>query len=80
MLNKVIVDETLRATLPDLGEQWVLHDEAGHVVGHYLPADAYHDLIIDWSRLYINDEELEAARRQTGGRTLAEIWASLGQA
>jgi hypothetical protein len=74
----IIVDRVLRSKLDGLGEQVELCDESGKTLGHFLPTAAYRQLVYAWARSLMTDEEIEQARRETGGRTLAEIRTSLG--
>ena len=75
-MNKVVVDEAVRARLASVDEV-ELCDQCGRTVGHFLSEDLYRRLLYDWANAQITDEELERRRRQPGGRTLAEIWARL---
>jgi hypothetical protein len=60
-------------------------DPDGNVLGLYQPlyadaeAKSHHKRqVYDWLNAQVTDEELERARQETGGRTLAEIWRGLG--
>lgn len=81
-MEKVILDADLRAKLRG-GQTWVeVHDEAGNVVGHYLPRDEYLRLVYAVEKAAVSDEELAEARRdirENGGVTTAEILARLDQ-
>jgi hypothetical protein len=77
-MNKVILDDMLRAKLNGLDQHLELCDENGHTVGHYLPAEDYKDLLVDWSKARVSDEELDRRMQEPGGCTLAEIWERLG--
>jgi hypothetical protein len=79
-MSKVILDDVLRAKLNGLNEQVEICDETGRTVGHFVPADFFKELLYTWANAQVTDEELEQARRQTGGRPLAEIWKRLGNA
>jgi hypothetical protein len=37
-MNRIVLDETLRAKLEDLHQRSAICDETGRVVGHYVPA------------------------------------------
>jgi hypothetical protein len=80
-MSKVILDEVLRAKLNGLHEQVELCDESGQTVGHFLPADAYKKLF--YAALAAecphSAKELERRHQAEGGRSLAEIWKSLGR-
>lgn len=77
-MDKIVVNDLLRTQLSDL-EPIEFCDENGKTLGHFLPENLYKDLVIGWSKSNISDEELERRRREPEGRTLAEIWKSLGQ-
>jgi hypothetical protein len=81
-MSKVKIDQSLRAQLNGLKEPMEVCDETGLLLGHYLPADLYQKLF--YKALATESphsaEELERRHREKGGRSLAEIWKSLGQA
>jgi hypothetical protein len=79
-MSKVILDDVLRAKLNGLNEQVEICDETGRRVGHFVPEEVYKELLYALIDLQITPEELERRRREPRGRTLAEIWKSLGQA
>jgi hypothetical protein len=79
-MSRLTLDADLRAKLNGLNEQVELCDESGTIVGHFLPDDVYWKLVLAADRCPYTLEELERRRHETGGRTLAEIWKSLGQA
>ena len=77
-MTKMTVDDALRAKLNGLSVALELCDQSGQTLGHFLPRDAYLRLLYARARAQITDEEIEAARQQTGGRPLREIWQRLG--
>jgi hypothetical protein len=77
-MTRVVIDQSIRSKLNDLGGQIDLCDEAGRTVGYFLPADLHHKLILAWAKADVSDEELERRRKEPGGRTLQEIWRDLG--
>lgn len=80
-MSKVVLDQALKAKLNGLNEPLELCDEAGHTLGHFLPAEAYQKLLYAAAEAAcpIPKEELERRQAQSGGRSLAEIWRRLGQ-
>ena len=78
-MNKVTVGEALRTQLPSLDGRIEFCDESGKTLGHFLPEDVYKELLRAWAGASISEEEIERRRREPRGRTLAEIWKSLGQ-
>jgi hypothetical protein len=75
-MNKVILDEAVRAKLRDVDEV-ALCDESGRPAGHFLSEPLYRRLLYDWTNAQITDEELERRGREPGGRTLEQIWARM---
>jgi hypothetical protein len=80
IMSRVIVDESLRAKLNGLQEKTELCDEAGQTLGLFLPEEQYWKLQLAADGCPLTYEELQRRRQEKGGRTLAEIWKSLGQA
>jgi hypothetical protein len=78
-MSKVILDEVLRSKLNGLNEQVEVCDETGRTVGHYVPADVYQKLQCVSIEFPFTEEEIARRRQEKGGRTLAEIWKSLGR-
>jgi hypothetical protein len=75
----VVIDADLRARLRGLNMPLELLDETGHVLGHFTPAFRPADADELMKSCPYSEEELEQFRREPGGRTLAEIWKSLGR-
>lgn len=78
-MQTVTLDPALRAKLDDLHGPVELRDEAGRTLGHFLPAEEYRRLLLASAGPHLTDEALDRARREPGGRTLAEIWERLGR-
>ena len=78
-MSQITIDEFLRSKLTGLDRHVELRDEGGQTLGHFLPDELYKRLVYDWLNAQVTDEELDAARNEPGGRSLAEIWKSLGQ-
>jgi hypothetical protein len=76
-MSKVTLDQSLRAKLNNLDAEVEFCDESGQTVGYFVPADWHRRLLYAWANAQFTDEELEKARRQPGGRSLAEILARL---
>jgi hypothetical protein len=78
---KVEIDPKTRTKLEGMTEQVELCDEAGRTVGHFLPPEVFDRLL--YAALAAETghsaEELKRMRNETGGRTLKEIWRSLGR-
>ena len=80
-MGRLTLDPDLRNKLNGLNEPIEVCDEAGHTVGHFLPADLYEDLFYKAlaAESPHSKEELKRRHHETGGRSLAEIWRSLGR-
>jgi hypothetical protein len=78
-MSRVILDAQLRSKLNGLIEQLEICDETGQTLGHFVPEPLYRELLMAWSKAHLPDAELERRRQEPRGRTLAEIWQSLGQ-
>jgi hypothetical protein len=80
-MGKVILDAELRTRLNGLNEPLEVCDESGRTVGHFLPLETFDDLY--YAALAAESphskEELRRRHRETGGRSLKEIWTSLGR-
>jgi hypothetical protein len=76
-MQQVILDESIRSKLGNLVELLELRDENGRLLGHCVPAGISD--VADGATCPLDDDEIEQLRRQTGGRSLAEIWQDLGR-
>jgi len=78
-MTKVIVDEELRTRLNGLtGVE--LCDSSGRALGYVISPDEYQKLLYARARERHTDAEIEALRKQTGGRPLHDILRDLGAA
>ena len=78
-MTKVTVDESLRSKLNTFTEHVELCDASGRTIGHFLPEEVYRKLLYSSVEIPLSEEEMERRRREKGGRSLAEIWKSLGR-
>lgn len=72
-MHKAVLDATMRSKLGNLDAQIELCDENGRSVGFFLPAALHERLCYEWAKAAFTDEELQRARRESGGRTTAEV-------
>lgn len=74
-MNKIIIDDVMRAKLDDLQEPATLCDKDGKTIAYVTPA---YDAAF-YASLESPNSEAELARRERegGGRPLAEIWSDL---
>jgi hypothetical protein len=75
---KVTIEKSLREQLDRLHEETQLCDESGRTIGYYLPESLRHRMLYEWARAEVSDAELDRARDEPGGSSLAEIWQRLG--
>ena len=81
-MGAVILHPELRNKLNGLNEELEFRDEAGRLLGHFLPPDIYRKLLTAWAESTCpnSPDELERLRQQPGTRTWAEIKQRLGTA
>jgi hypothetical protein len=78
-MSQITLDPNLKARLNGLHEKVELLDEAGQLVGVFLPADAYLKYLYATVEVPFTDDEIERMWQDTEGTcTLAEIWRRLG--
>ena len=75
-MTQIVVSSALQAELAGISGTVELIDAAGVPVGQFVPRYPRYMKLADYGCPY-TEEELEQARQQKGGRTLAEIWQSL---
>jgi hypothetical protein len=76
-MTKVTIDATTVSKLKEFREMVELRDEAGRVVGHFLPGpprDENGNIIVPFS-----DEELDRRSQERGGRPLKDILSDLSK-
>lgn len=79
-MNRIVVDEKVRARLNGLSEQIELWDESGRKLGHYLPDEEFRELLRACGQSLFTDTEVKQAEEQPRtGKPLAEIWKDLGR-
>lgn len=72
-MHKVIQDPDLSIELQQLTHELELRDDAGKLLGYFLPPRRHQELFAAWARSPVTEAELEHARNQPGGRSLADI-------
>jgi len=77
-MNRIMVDAALRSKPDNLESRLELCDESGVTLGCFVPASEREGLLYAWARAEFTDEEIERARREPGGLTIAEVLADLG--
>ncbi len=79
-MTRLTLDPQLREKLNGLNAQIEICDENGATLGHFLPASVYEKLLYAAAEAACpyTKEELQRFQQQPGGRSLDEIWKSLG--
>jgi hypothetical protein len=78
-MDKVVLDDALRSKLNGFRTSVEVCDETGHTVGQFVPQELFLKLVYAWANAQVTDEELDRISQEPGGRSLAEIWKSLGR-
>jgi hypothetical protein len=73
-MNRIMIDNPLKAQLAALIGPVEVVDETGRSLGHFVPTQA----TIASDECPYSAEELQRMRSEEGGRPLVEIWKSLG--
>ncbi len=76
-MNKIVVDPSLRGKLNNLESRLELCDPSGETLGYFVPASEHQRLLYAWARAEFTDEEIERARAEPGGFSVAEVLADL---
>jgi hypothetical protein len=79
-MSELTIDSALGARFSGLSGTTAIRDEAGRVLGFFVPAADAGPLLSTTDSCPFTVEQLDRFRRETGGRQLSEIWKSLGQA
>ena len=77
LVTRVVVDESVSRQLDALDDPVDVCDRDGRVLGRFLPMRQSFTPLPSDECPYTPDE-LRAMQRETGGRSLSEIWESLG--
>jgi hypothetical protein len=78
-MTRIIVDDPLRSQLELSSDRIELCDQDGKVFGYFLPATSPLTDSADSFEIPYSEEEMERRRQEEGGRSLSEIWKSLGR-
>ena len=79
-LTRVVIDDEIRVRLDNDTSPVEICDLSGRTLGQFIPAQSRSPIALPEDECPDSEEELAAMRAETGGRTLAEIWKSLGRA
>ncbi len=73
-MNRVTVGDSLKSQLDGLAAPVEVVDESGRPLGHFVPRTS----MSTPDNCPYSIDELDAMRSESGGRTLAEVWKTLG--
>jgi hypothetical protein len=73
-MNRITVDSSLTSKLDALDAPVEVVDETGRTLGHFVPTTA----AVRADDCPFSVDELQRMRAENGGRSLEEIWKSLG--
>ena len=76
-MTKVQVDPVLSSKLHNLNEGLELCDESGRTVGYFLTVADYENIFYEMAKSFATEEELDRISQEPGGKTTAEVLASL---
>ena len=79
-MHKIVVDPPTLAKLDNLDSRLEICDQSGRTLGYFVPSAEQGKLLYDWARQEFTDEEIDAARNESGGYRLDEILAELNGA
>ena len=77
----IIVDALLQDKLKNLTETTLLVDEKGAPLGHFVPGTRFDSSLyrLAESQCPYTPQQLQRMRSETGGKSLGQIWQSVGQ-
>ena len=80
-MSTITLDPILRSRVNGLDEPVEIRDEAGQVVGQFLPTRLYQQMLhrLAEARCPYSSAELQQFQQEAGGQTLAQFWQSQGQ-
>ena len=78
-MSKILLDADLKQRLTSLEETTSIENDQGEVVAMIVPDKQYQKLLYSWlSRVCpVTPEQLDAARKEVGGKSLQDILARL---
>jgi hypothetical protein len=72
-MAKLKIDSSLQNRLEELGNVVELLTPHGTTFGYFISPEVYRRVLYAWANSLVSDEELETAKNEVGGKTLAEI-------
>ena len=72
-MNKIVIDKDLRTRLDNLDTELELCDESGHTLGYFVPTSETNPSLYESARCEFTEEEIESARKESGGLTISEV-------
>jgi hypothetical protein len=78
-MTTIIIDDVLRERIKDLEHEAIFRDESGRNVGRFVPEAEYMKLLYQHAQQLFDDEELDRAAAEPGGKTTAEVLERLSK-
>jgi hypothetical protein len=77
-MEKLILDPMQQSQLTGVTQQIPVCDQAGKVLGFFLPPELYKKLVYQNVKVPFTQEELQEFRRSGEPSSLADIWNKMG--
>jgi hypothetical protein len=77
-MEKIILDPVQQSQVSGLKQQVPVCDQAGKVIGFFLPPALYKKLVYQNADVPFSDEELKRFRQSGDGCSLPEFWEKMG--
>ena len=78
-MSRLILSDAFSHQLGHLSSPVELCDQSGKALGHFVPSGLSWDDVLARDGCPYSAEDLARMQRESGGRTLAEVWRSLGR-
>jgi hypothetical protein len=78
-MNKIVLDDHLKAKLNGLDKTVEVRDETGRTVGQFVPQEEYLKLFYAFLKTVFTDEEIERGRNSANWHRLDDILRRGGQ-
>jgi hypothetical protein len=78
VMDKIILDPVQQSQLTGVKQQIPICDQAGKVLGFFLPPALYKKLVYQNAEVPFSEAELQQFRESGDGCSLAEFWKKMG--
>jgi hypothetical protein len=76
-MARLTIQPAVQDAILQMGEQVELQNSRGELIGYFLSPSTYRQLQLEIAKQLFTDEELAAARSQSGTRTTADVLRKL---